>query len=73
MPGSRCPVKEKMLYSSCKAPILDVIEQQIGIEIERKVHTNVQWVNNWDFCAIFGHVFVKHRFIKAASSHVISI
>lgn len=34
MPG--CPVRERMLYSSCKGPVVDMAEQ-LGVEISRKV------------------------------------
>ncbi|PIK54199.1 Twinfilin-1 [Apostichopus japonicus] len=39
MPGYKCPIKERMLYSSCKSTLLDVIENedQGGIEITRKL------------------------------------
>ncbi|XP_071507263.1 twinfilin-1-like [Diadema antillarum] len=36
MPGYRCSVKERMLYSSCKAPFLHVMEQ-LGMEIATKI------------------------------------
>jgi len=37
MPGYNCTIRERMLYSTCKAPLLEVAEQQIGLEIGRKV------------------------------------
>lgn len=37
MPGYKCSIKERMLYSSCKAPLLEVIEQQLGVELARKL------------------------------------
>lgn len=36
MPGYSCPVKERMLYSACKAPLLELI-QSLGVEIVKKV------------------------------------
>lgn len=41
MPGYSCSVKERMMYSSCKAPFIEKIHD-LGIEIEKKVskHTN---------------------------------
>lgn len=36
-PSGHCPVKEKMLYSSCKAPFLDTVQRQIGLNIDRRV------------------------------------
>lgn len=36
MPGYSCTIKERMLYSSCKAPLLDLI-QSLGVSIAKKV------------------------------------
>ncbi|XP_044742678.1 twinfilin [Chrysoperla carnea] len=36
MPGYNCSIKERMLYSSCKAPFLVQIEN-MGLEIEKKL------------------------------------
>ncbi|XP_028142934.1 twinfilin [Diabrotica virgifera virgifera] len=36
MPGYNCPIKERMLYSSCKNPLTDTISN-LGIEIAKKV------------------------------------
>ncbi|XP_037582836.2 twinfilin-like [Dermacentor silvarum] len=35
--GSECPIKERMLYSSCKLPLVDTIETQVGVPITKKV------------------------------------
>lgn len=40
VPGYNCSVKERMLYSSCKAPLLNVIENKIGIELAKKVEVD---------------------------------
>lgn len=37
MPGYVCPIKERMLYSSCKGPLLDIVEQQLEMEIVKKM------------------------------------
>ncbi|XP_044133006.1 twinfilin-1 [Bufo gargarizans] len=37
MPGYNCSIRERMLYSSCKNPLLDVIENQLMIEIVKKI------------------------------------
>lgn len=36
MPGYNCSIKERMLYSSCKAPLLDLIHS-LGVTIAKKV------------------------------------
>ncbi|XP_046402912.1 twinfilin [Ischnura elegans] len=37
MPGYSCSIKERMLYSSCKGPLLNSIEDDIGLEIVKKM------------------------------------
>ncbi|CAJ0916744.1 unnamed protein product [Ranitomeya imitator] len=37
MPGYNCSIRERMLYSSCKSPLLDVIEKQLMMEIVKKL------------------------------------
>ncbi|KAM4675542.1 twinfilin-1 [Discoglossus pictus] len=37
MPGYTCSIRERMLYSSCKNPLLHVIENQLDIEIVKKI------------------------------------
>ncbi|KAJ8245692.1 hypothetical protein GJAV_G00273460 [Gymnothorax javanicus] len=37
MPGYSCSVRERMLYSSCKGAMMDMIENNLKIEIERKI------------------------------------
>lgn len=39
MPGYKCPVKERMMYSSCKALFLERIGE-LGLQIEKKVFWN---------------------------------
>ncbi|XP_043290050.1 twinfilin isoform X2 [Venturia canescens] len=39
MPGYSCSIKERMLYSSCKAPFLDLI-QSLGVNIAKKLEVN---------------------------------
>ncbi|XP_041650933.1 twinfilin-1-like [Cheilinus undulatus] len=37
MPGYKCSIKERMLYSSCKNPLVDMVERKLQIEIEKKL------------------------------------
>ncbi|XP_071081768.1 twinfilin-1-like [Haliotis cracherodii] len=37
MPGYKCSIKERMLYSSCKSPLTDTLEKSIGIAIVKKI------------------------------------
>ncbi|XP_015778183.1 PREDICTED: twinfilin-1-like [Acropora digitifera] len=37
MPGYKCSIKDRMLYSTCKGPLLDVAADRIGMTIDRKV------------------------------------
>ncbi|XP_013408784.1 twinfilin-1 isoform X2 [Lingula anatina] len=36
MPGYKCSVKERMLYSSCKSPVIEMVEQ-LGLQVDRKL------------------------------------
>ena len=36
MPGYVCTIKERMLYSSCKGPLLETAET-LGVKIDKKV------------------------------------
>ncbi|XP_070828005.1 twinfilin-1-like [Chaetodon trifascialis] len=37
MPGYKCSIRERMLYSSCKNPLVDMVENNLQIEIEKKL------------------------------------
>ncbi|CAI5767106.1 twinfilin-2 isoform X4 [Podarcis lilfordi] len=37
MPGYKCSIKERMLYSSCKSRLLDSVEQNFCLEIAKKI------------------------------------
>lgn len=37
MPGYKCSIKERMLYSSCKSRLLDSVEQDFQLQISKKV------------------------------------
>ncbi|XP_076448185.1 twinfilin-2-A-like isoform X2 [Babylonia areolata] len=37
MPGYKCSIKERMLFSSCKSPLVDYIEKDIGIPLAKKL------------------------------------
>ncbi|CAB4007537.1 twinfilin-1 isoform X2 [Paramuricea clavata] len=37
MPGYKCSVKERMLYSTCKAPLLAGLEEELKLEIPKKI------------------------------------
>ncbi|KAL8221375.1 UNVERIFIED_CONTAM: Twinfilin-1 [Gekko kuhli] len=37
MPGYMCSIRERMLYSSCKSPLLDIAERQLWMQIIRKI------------------------------------
>lgn len=40
MPGYNCSIKERMLYSSCKASLVDRLESQLGLEITKKIEVD---------------------------------
>uniref|UniRef100_A0A2D4FNI2 Twinfilin-1 n=2 Tax=Micrurus corallinus TaxID=54390 RepID=A0A2D4FNI2_MICCO len=37
MPGYVCSIRERMIYSSCKSPLLEIAERQLWIQIIRKI------------------------------------
>uniref|UniRef100_A0A8C8A238 Twinfilin-1 n=1 Tax=Oryzias sinensis TaxID=183150 RepID=A0A8C8A238_9TELE len=37
MPGYKCSIRERMLYSSCKNNLIDMVENNLQIEIEKKL------------------------------------
>ncbi|KAM9313450.1 twinfilin-1 [Gastrophryne carolinensis] len=37
MPGYNCSIRERMLYSSCKNPLLYIVESRLMMEIARKI------------------------------------
>ncbi|KRX27957.1 Twinfilin-1 [Trichinella nelsoni] len=37
IPPNGCTVKERMLYSSCKGPFLDTVQQVVGLKVDRKI------------------------------------
>lgn len=40
MPGYKCPIKERMMYSSCKALFVEKIHE-LGLQIDKKVILNI--------------------------------
>lgn len=41
MPGYKCSIRERMLYSSCKNPLIETVENNLRIEIAKKVNMNL--------------------------------
>ncbi|XP_030636976.1 twinfilin-1b [Chanos chanos] len=37
MPGYKCSIRERMLYSSCKSPLIDTVEKNLRIQIAKKL------------------------------------
>ncbi|MFT7805486.1 twinfilin-1 [Arapaima gigas] len=37
MPGYKCSIRERMLYSSCKSPLLDTVENHLSLQITKKI------------------------------------
>ncbi|XP_072528270.1 twinfilin-1a [Salminus brasiliensis] len=37
MPGYNCSIKERMLYSSCKSPLIDMVESKLLMTVEKKL------------------------------------
>lgn len=45
MPGYACSIRDRMLYSSCKSNLVDMVESALKIPIEKKVRNNLLWRN----------------------------
>lgn len=43
MPGYCCTVRDRMLYSSCKNNLVEMLENELKIEIEKKVRGSPFW------------------------------
>ena len=37
MPGYTCSIRERLLYSSCKSPLLEIVERQLQMDVIRKM------------------------------------
>ena len=37
MPGYSVPIKERMMYSSCRNAVVEVLEKSLNIQLEKKV------------------------------------
>ena len=40
MPGYSVPIKERMMYSSCRNAVVDVMEKTLNIPLEKKVEVS---------------------------------
>jgi len=37
MPGYNCSIKERMLYSSCKGPLISAMEAELGLMVDKRI------------------------------------
>ena len=37
MPGYSVPIKERMMYSSCRNAVVEVIEMSLNIKLDKKI------------------------------------
>ncbi|XP_067906615.1 twinfilin-1-like [Heterodontus francisci] len=59
MPGYTCSIRERMLYSSCKSPLIDTVEKQIPLEITKKIEIDDGNELTADF--LYEEVHPKHH------------
>lgn len=64
MPGYKCSIRERMLYSSCKNPLVDMVENKLQIEIEKKMEIENGDELNSDF--LYEEVHPKQHAHKQA-------
>lgn len=62
MPGYKCSIKERMLYSSCKAPFIDTIEENLAMEIIKKIEVDAADEITKDF--VYDEVHPKKNIVK---------
>ncbi|VDP22320.1 unnamed protein product [Soboliphyme baturini] len=49
LPTLETPIKEKMLYSSCKEPFLTNLQQTIGLTVDKKIELDDKEIVSYDF------------------------
>ncbi|KAB0358092.1 hypothetical protein FD755_009339 [Muntiacus reevesi] len=64
MPGYKCSIKERMLYSSCKSRLLDSVEQDFQLEIAKKIEIGDGAELTADF--LYDEVHPKQHLAKRA-------
>uniref|UniRef100_A0A7N6BII2 Twinfilin-1 n=1 Tax=Anabas testudineus TaxID=64144 RepID=A0A7N6BII2_ANATE len=64
MPGYSCSIRERMLYSSCKNPLVDMVENKLQIEIAKKLEIDNGDEINSDF--LYEEVHPKQHAHKQA-------
>ncbi|XP_064604413.1 twinfilin-1-like [Liolophura sinensis] len=64
MPGYSCSIKERMLYSSCKAPFLSVMEDQLKMDIEKKLEIDKGSELTEEY--VYSEVHPKQNIVKQA-------
>ncbi|MBN3311829.1 TWF2 protein, partial [Atractosteus spatula] len=64
MPGYSCSIKERMLYSSCKSRLLDEVEQDLQLEIAKKMEIDSGEELTADF--LYEEVHPKQHAFKQA-------
>ncbi|XP_015237832.1 PREDICTED: twinfilin-1 [Cyprinodon variegatus] len=62
MPGYKCSIRERMLYSSCKNNLVDMVENQLQLEIEKKLEIEDGNELTNDF--LYGEVHPKQHAYK---------
>ncbi len=75
MPGFKSSIKERMLYSSCKEPVVSVVEEQIGRSVDKKVFLLHEWclvvtlLTQRELCLVFTaltHTYLEPVFLVIA-------
>lgn len=64
MPGYKCSIRERMLYSSCKSRLLDSVEQDFRLEISKKIEIDDGAELTADF--LYDEVHPKQQAFKQA-------
>ncbi|EGD81737.1 hypothetical protein PTSG_02449 [Salpingoeca rosetta] len=68
-PGYKCSVKERMMYSTCKGPLIDTLEDEVGIQLAKKLEISEgsEFTQEWLYDTLHPkQVVFKQKFKKPA-------
>lgn len=72
MPGYSCGIRERMLYSSCKNPLLEMVENKLQMEVEKKVClcslSDCEYLIYWWNEACLNNSFFVRRRLKSITA-----
>ena len=73
MPGYSVPIKERMMYSSCRNAVVEVIEATLGIKLEKKIEidTGAELTEDFLRVSVCVNIFNMTKYFSFLMSHEI--